>query len=349
MAYHFRNLVFEGGGVKGIAYVGAMEVLKEKGILSDIIRVGGTSAGAINAVLVGLDYKSAETRQILNRMDFEKFMDEDFGIMRDVKRLLSDFGWYKGDFFREWIGDLIAQKTGNPNVTFAQIQQQKKIKGFRDMYFMGANISTHFAEVFSHEHTPRMCLADAVRISMSIPLFFSSRRSPRGDIYVDGGVLDNYPVKLFDRKRYIEADNFKTHGLLTNYYKEHNTRLKRKKLDISPYIYNRETLGFRLDSEREIATFRDQAEPVAEPIDDFFDYTRNLLKTMLDAQANYHLHNDDWQRTIYIDTMGVRTTEFKITDSKKKALIDSGRKGAETYFKWYENPESRPVNRLDKI
>lgn len=56
MAYHFRNLVFEGGGVKGIAYVGAMEVLEEKGILKNITRVGGTSAGAINALLAGLNY-----------------------------------------------------------------------------------------------------------------------------------------------------------------------------------------------------------------------------------------------------------------------------------------------------
>ena len=51
MAYHFKNLVFEGGGVKGIAYIGAMQVLKDKGILPAIERVGGTSAGAINATL----------------------------------------------------------------------------------------------------------------------------------------------------------------------------------------------------------------------------------------------------------------------------------------------------------
>jgi NTE family protein len=346
MAYHFRNLVFEGGGVKGIAYVGALQVLEEKGILPDIMRVGGTSAGAINAVLVGLDYSPADTLQILNKLNFEKLMDDDFGVIRDVERLLSEFGWYKGDFFRKWIGELIAKKTGNANVTFDQVQQQKAAKGFRDMYFMGTNISTHFAEVFSHEHTPRTCLADAVRISMSIPLFFSSRRSPRGDVYVDGGVLDNYPVKLFDRERYLDDANIARHGEVTKYYKKHNAGLKRKKLDISPYLYNKETLGFRLDSEREIATFRDQAEPVAEPIDDFFDYTRNLLKTLVDAQANSHLHSDDWQRTIYIDTLGVKTTEFKITDAKKKALVESGRKGTETYFKWYDDPGSSPANRV---
>ncbi|MFO8085212.1 MAG: patatin-like phospholipase family protein [Desulfobacterales bacterium] len=346
MDYHFRNLVFEGGGVKGIAYVGAMKVLEEKRILPDIIRVGGTSAGAINAVLVGLNYSPAETQQILGKMNFEKFMDEDFGVLRDINRLMTQFGWYKGDYFREWIGDIIAQKTGNANVTFHQVQQQKAEKDFKDMYFMGTNISTHFSEVFSHEYTPRMCVADAVRISMSIPLFFASRRSFRGDVFVDGGMLDNYPVKLFDRQRYVDPKKTGTHTIFTDYYKRHNTSLKKKKLPISPYLYNKETLGFRLDSEKEIAMFRDQAEPVAETIDDFFDYTRNLIKTLIDAQTNYHLHSDDWQRTIYIDTLKVKTTDFKITEAKKKALVESGRNGTETYFAWYDDPENNPVNRL---
>ena len=346
MAYHFRNLVFEGGGVKGIAYVGALQVLKEKGILPAITRVGGTSAGAINAVLLGLNFTPSETLRILNKLDFKKFMDDDVGALRDTKRLLNEFGWHKGDFFREWISALIKKRTGNPEATFADVQAQKKQKGFRDMYFMGTNLSTHFAEIFSFERTPRICLADAVRISMSIPLFFASHRSPRGDIYVDGGVLDNYPIKLFDRQRYLDPDSLTTHGVETEYYVKHNRKLKRKKLDISPYLFNKETLGFRLDTAREIAVFRDQAEPVHKKIDDFGSYTLNLIRTVLDAQSNQHLHSDDWQRTIYIDTVGVKTTEFEITDAKKKALVDSGRKGTETYFKWFDDPASEPANRV---
>jgi NTE family protein len=345
MAYPFKNLVFEGGGVKGIAYVGAIKVLEEKGILPNIERVGGTSAGAINAVLVGLGYTSAQTMNIMNKLDFKKFMDDDFGVLRDVDRLLNEFGWHKGAFFRKWISKLIKKRTGNPDATFAEVQQQKKAKGFRDMYFIGANISTHFAEVFSHEHTPRMCIADAVRISMSIPLFFASHRSPRGDVYVDGGLLDNYPVKLFDRKKYLAQEDLSDHGQETKYYKKHNKLLKRKGLDISPYLYNKETLGFRLDSEKEIAVFRDQAEPAHAEITGFLSYSLNLIKTIMDSQSNTHLHSDDWQRTIYVDTLGVKTTDFSLTDAKKKALVESGCKGAETYLKWFDNPKSDPLNR----
>ena len=50
MSYCFKNLVFEGGGAKGIAYLGAMEVLEKKDILKNIERIGGASAGAINAL-----------------------------------------------------------------------------------------------------------------------------------------------------------------------------------------------------------------------------------------------------------------------------------------------------------
>ena len=68
--YHFRNLVFEGGGVKGIAYVGALEVLDKEGILRNIERVAGTSAGAMVAVLVGLGYTTKEISDILWDINF---------------------------------------------------------------------------------------------------------------------------------------------------------------------------------------------------------------------------------------------------------------------------------------
>lgn len=340
MEYQFRNLVFEGGGVKGIAYVGAMEVLKSKGILKNIKRVGGTSAGAINALLVGLNFSPAETKKILGKLNFNNFLDDDWGVVRDANRLINEFGWYKGDYFRDWISDLIKKKTKSSNATFNDVYKQKQAGGFRDMYFIGANLSTGYAEVFSYEHTPRMCLADAVRISMSLPLFFAAKRSPRGDVYVDGGLLDNYPIKLFDRKKYVE-----THAIEPSYYVQHNRKLRRIRKEISPYVYNQETLGFRLESAKEIAVFRDQAEPEHRKIDDLFDYIWSLVTTLMKSQENQHLHSDDWQRTIYIDTLGISTTDFDLSEKKKKALVESGRIHTKKYFEWYDNLKNQPANR----
>jgi NTE family protein len=341
MAYHFRNLVFEGGGVKGAAYVGAMEVLKEKGILSKIKRVGGTSAGAINATLLALGYTPGQQRTIIKKLDFTNFMDDSWGAVRDTDRLIKEFGWYKGKFFHEWISGHIKKQLGDANATFANLKEAGK----RDLYVYGTNLSTRFGEVFSHEHTPHMRIADAVRITMSMPLFFAAVRNARDDVYVDGGALNNYPVKLFDREKYIDADNVKKLGIQTDYYKKENKRFLRDHPNSSPYAYNCETLGFRLDSKQEIGVFRYGAEPVHHEINDFFDYVVSLVGIVIASQGNTHLHSDDWQRTIYIDTLGVGTTDFDLSAAVKAKLEVSGHKGATTYFKWYDNKKSNPINR----
>ena len=339
MAYPFKNLIFEGGGVKGIAYVGAIQEFENRQIMKNIKRVGGTSAGAINAVLLALGYTLKDTQKILMELNFNNFMDDSWGIIRDSNRLISDFGWYRGDFFKGWIGDRIHEKTGNENSTFNDLSNL----GFLDLYLVGTNLSTGFSEVFSAEHTPRMRVVDAVRISMSIPLFFAAVRDFRKDVFVDGGVFNNYPIKLFDREKYIEVDDLAKHARKTNYYKAEN---KSKPKTSSSYIYNKETLGFRLDSHLEIAVFRDGAEPPSEKIDDFFDYIGAVFRAILNVQENQHLHSDDWCRTIYINTIGVGTTEFDIDDQKKKKLVREGKKATDAYFNWYDkfDPNSPPMN-----
>jgi len=338
MPYHFRNLVFEGGGVKGIAYVGAMKVLEKREILPAIQRVGGTSAGAINATLLALGFTNDEQRKIMWEMDFKSLLDDSWGIVRDVNRLITRFGWYKGDFFLNWMGEHVKEKLGDPNATFRDL----KAAGRPDLYVYGTNLSTHFGEVFSIEHTPTTRIADAVRISMSIPLFFASVRNARNDVYVDGGLLNNYPVKLFDREKYVSADKMATR---TEYYEKQNEEFLKKHPQSSPYVYNKETLGFRLDTKQEIAVFRYGAEPQHTQVDDFFDYGKAILTTIMGFQGNLHIHSDDWQRTIYIDTCGVGTTDFDLPDSKKKELEASGEKGAAEYFKWFDSEESAPANR----
>lgn len=335
MKYHFRNLVFEGGGVKGIAYVGALSVLEEKGILQNIARVGGTSAGAIIALLLALDYSIPELRKILYSMDFNKFLDSSWGVIRNTERLLREYGWYKGDYFKSWISGLIEQKTGSKLTSFEELD---KLKLSRKLYLIGTNLSTGFAEIFSSAHTPKMSLAEAVRISMSIPLFFTAVRKQLNQVCVDGGVLDNYPIKLFDKKSYIDS-YYKT----TKYYEEVNTY---RRLNAGEtYVFNMETLGFRLDSSKEIKVFEGISPPESIEIKDFSEYIKRLVTTMMDSQQNRHLHSDDWQRTIYIDSLAVKTTDFEISTQKKNALVMSGRKCTEKYLSWFETSKDNIANK----
>jgi len=331
---YIHNLVFEGGGVKGIAYVGALRELDRRGVLPNIVRVGGTSAGAIVAVLVGLGYTPSEISDNLWSLDFNKLMDDSWGIIRDVSRLVEHFGWYKGDYFQRWIQELILSKTGSRDITFKDLDNLCKVDTkLRSIYLIGTNLSTGLSEVFSSIHTPSMRLSEAVRISMSIPLLFTAVTNNFGDVFTDGGVLDNYPVKIFDWPWYAsDANNTVKKG----YYASDlygSTKM----------VFNKETLGFRLDTRDEISLFRDHMQPSCSRnrINSFVEFIKALVGTLLDAQQNCHLHSDDWARTVYIDTLGARTTQFDISDDMKKALIVSGESGVSTYFNWLESEQRK--------
>lgn len=337
MNYFFKNLVFEGGGVKGIAYVGALEVLQERNILPQIKRAAGTSVGAIVAVLVGLGYTPEEIRKIMWELDFKNFLDSSWGILRDVQRLVKEYGWYKGDFFREWIGELIKRKTGKSETTFAEFAAMRNSKSsFKDIYLIGTNISTGFSEIFSAEHTPEMSIAEAARISMSIPLFFRAIRNNRKDVYVDGAVLNNYPVKVFDRTRYVRKNLVRT-----QYYAGINEEMKQQKRKRADYVYNKETLGFKLDGKEKLVMFRDGAELPRRNIDDFFEYTFAMINALMNVQNDRHLHSDDWQRTIYIDTFDIKAIDFGLSDDRKEDLLQSGRNYTQSYLEWYDNEEEK--------
>ncbi len=343
MTIQFRNLVFEGGGVRGIAYIGAMKLMKQHGALEYISRVGGTSAGAINALIYALGYDLSEQNDILDRTNFAEFKDSSSWFISNIRRLTKKFGWYKGDYFASWIGDLIRDKLGKRDATFKDL----KDSGLPDLYVIGTNLATRYAEVFSHERHADMPLATAVRISMSIPLFFASvRYGFRKDVYVDGGVIRNYPVKLFDRKKYIDMKNEAYAVRRIKYYNNENKIFLKEKPGRSPYVYNKQTLGLRLDTHEEIALFRYNELPKGKPIKGFTDYASALFGSLMQVQNNQHLHGDDWQRTIYIDTLDVGTTDFGLTKAEKDGLVNSGNKCAEKYFVWFENVKKSPINRI---
>lgn len=150
--------------------------------------------------------------------------------------------------------------------------------------------------------------------------------------------MDNYPIKLFDRKKYLDSGNYSE----TDYYRKINAAFIGSDRPISEYVYNKETLGFRLDTKEEISVFRDHAEPPHRKVDNFFDYTWALTHTVMEAQQSAHLHGDDWSRTVYIDTLGIQTTDFDLSDARKEELIKSGREGTLKYFDWYDSSDPKP-------
>ena len=155
-AQTYDNLVFEGGGVRGIAYCGALQVLEKNGVVKDLKRVAGTSAGAIQAALVSLNYSSAEITTIISELNIRKFNDGTMMFFGGSRRVLKNYGWYKGDVFLKWMGELVAKKTGNRDLTFKQLHDlAQKNPAFKDLYITATNLTKQRSELLSYERFSR--------------------------------------------------------------------------------------------------------------------------------------------------------------------------------------------------
>lgn len=324
----FQNLVFEGGGVKGIAYAGALAVLKEKGVLDDIRRVAGTSAGAITACLLAAGADAAKVREIVAATPFASFEDSDFGFVRDTWRLVKRYGWYKGDAFAKWMRAQIATLAGDADLDFRALAERTRSGPgtCRELYVVGTDLSAQRAAVYSAATTPEVPLWQAVRISMSLPLVFASVRRA-GDVWVDGGLTWNYPIDLFDRARYVgdaagEGD---------------------------AKAYNKATLGFRVDTRAEITAERRHFDLPPATVRSFPEYLKALIGFMTDMANRVHLEPRDWHRTVFIESHGIGTTAFDLGKEEIAALIASGRSGTRAYFEWFEGARgaAAPLNRAD--
>jgi NTE family protein len=300
MAYPFKNLVFEGGGVKGVAFGGALEVLDQHQILDQIENVAGTSAGAITATMVALGYSADYIKNEMLNLDFKTFKDGNF--FSDIERFATQFGWYKGEVFLDFMKSQVEGALGDAGATFTDLNNLRTSGNdkFKELYVVGTNLSERTDRVFSYASTPDMAIADAVRISMSYPLFFASRKLD-GDVYVDGGVLRNYPLGLFDPQTPDQ-----THpGLFRR----------------SP---NFETLGFHLG--------KNLLETRA--ITDLDQYAGNLFEAILAVQDVALMDNaDDVRRTVFINALGIQATDFDITPQQKQDLIQKGHEATANYLR----------------
>ncbi len=321
----YRNLVMEGGGIRGIAYGGALKELETQGILPGIQRVGGTSAGAIQAALLAVGYSPDEIIAVVNEMPVQQLNDGRLIFFGGSSRLIKQFGWYRGDKFTQVMDQLVARKTGSANYTLGQLHTLASQGKARDLYVTGTNLTRQCVQVFSYETHPEMRIADAVRISMSIPLYFRAvlldkqgrvvRQPAKGqevEVLVDGGLLANFPIDLFDSPKYFTVE---------------------KSVLAAQPLANPETLGLRLDRVEQIAydatvAGRQQLAP----------YTINSFGTYVGALYNLAIENlnparpTDWSRTISINTLHFSPKIKRMSTAQKKELMDSGQQGVQQFL-----------------
>jgi NTE family protein len=337
--YPFKNLVFQGGGVKSFAYHGALRVLDEKKILQQIERVAGTSAGALVALLLSFRLDIEDTIELIKKIDYSKIpvvkktsdpetpspgvniisreLDRLQGGMDAVNRLFRSYGWYASVNLSQILEDLIGSYCqGNSRATFADFESY----GFRELHVIATNISKHQVADFSARTTPDVAVADALLMSASYPLYFEALRFDgsdfgQGDYYVDGGILNNYPLHIFDGPAFAEESRHYMHGV------------------------NWETLGCRLFTPRE-------CPDLSRPITGLISYLDHLFDAIVEAQAiPFENSLIDQLRSISISNCCVGTTDVNIkpetSDPKYIELVNAGEAAAREYLEKYKLPTDK--------
>lgn len=293
--------VFAGGGIKGLAFAGALEVAEERGY-TDWVQLAGTSAGAITAMALAVGYGAKELREQLEGYDFRKIADYGAPLgIGEAENLLLRRGLTHGTGLHEWIVELLA-RAPKPAKTFKELSKQLRVVGVdlaHERMVVFPEDAALYVDGAGNRYVPEdFPIADAVRISAGYPYFFppvamKDASTGKEGVLVDGGVASAYPVFLFDKEE-----------------PEHPT------------------WGFRLygGSPPEQASYQPIHGP-AWPI----DMLKGVLETSMNALDKLEMKAFG-SRTISIPTGSVSTLNFQLSTAEKELLYDSGRKAAEEFF-----------------
>lgn len=301
------NAVFEGGGVRGISLAGAVEATERAG--RTFKRVAGTSAGSIVATLLAAGYEGEEMSRIIQGTSFTSFLKRapiyNTAVIGPAARVILKKGLYSGEAMESWIRGIL-QKKGI--VTFRDLPRGK-------LSIIASDITNGRILVLpdgleQYGISPEQFeVAKAVRMSCSIPYFFDPVRLrlngpvARGKSFteqfvyvVDGGLLSNFPMWLFDGKDQV------------NKSPDHRVP----------------TVGYQMIG---------KTDPQPHQIRGPFSMLQALVSTMLSAHDERYIEQSTFVRTVKIPTLGIGTTEFDITPAQSESLYAAGLKAGEDFFR----------------
>lgn len=289
--------VFAGGGVKAFTFVGALQVMEEKGFEFD--RLAGTSAGAIVATLIKIGYTSEEIFSLLDELDVQSFKDERLSLLPfSVAKWLHIYyklGLYKGNELEHWLKNVIEAKgvktfgdipRGSLRLIASDLTKGKIVVLPEDLKKYGV-----IPEKFP--------IARAVRMSCSIPFFFEpvklyDRGGGGGCSYtVDGGVLSNFPMWLF--------------------------------MDASEKKSKRPVIGFRLTPQLN--------DIPPKKIKNATSLFRALFETMMSAHDTRYISRDHAKNIVFLPIEDIKATDFELTSEQKKKLIVLGKEETNKFLK----------------
>jgi NTE family protein len=289
--------VFSGGGVKAIAYAGAVAAAEEAGY-RDWGQLAGTSAGAITAAALAVGYDARALTERL--MGFDLATVADIGWPRriaQVRNLIRHHAIARGLTLHGWIERLL-EEAPRPARTFGELSCRLRVVAtdlVHQRMVVFPDDAAKYLDAAGRPWEPaELPIADAVRMSAGYPFMFApwslvDAGSGQAGALVDGGIVSGFPVFLFDRAQPCHP-----------------------------------TWGFRLDGE----------QPQGRPIGGY-RWPVGMVRALLETSIGVHDHLEAAafsQRTVVIPTGTVPTLQFRLTDEKKRELWAAGHRAASDFF-----------------
>lgn len=315
------DLVLEGGGVKGSSLVGAVTALADNGDPYTFHRVAGTSAGAIVAGLLASGMDAPQVKGVMDNLDFSLFEDES-GFLSHIPgvgalaSLLLQEGLYAGGFLHDWLTDTLAAqgvhtwadlKEDDPGSALPPSQRYKLVVIVSDVSRgLMLRLPWDYEELLGID-PDTASVADAIRASASIPFFFRPWKMPTDAaitghdhiVCVDGGMLSNFPMSIFDRH------------------------------DNAPSRWP--TLGIKLSGRSTIRTEDWSADGNGVQL------AKSLLSTMIGAHDRSYVNDPQAiSRTIFVDTSAYRATDFRLSVEDKLAMFTKGHASGEKFLSTWD-------------
>ncbi len=318
------DLVLEGGGVKGIALVGAATALDEAGWR--FARVAGSSAGALVGAVIAAMQQAGEpmTRvdEIMRTLDYRRMLDRRaaakalrwWPMAANGWGLLFHLGMYRGHYMTQWahgvLGDLGVRTFADfafddpgsalePDQSYRLLVTASDLSRQRIMY-LPWDLAAYGVDARSYP------VSRAVRASAAIPFMFEPVRLKSSfgvSTLADGSLLRSYPIEVFDRH------------------------------DGKPDRWP--TIGIRLSSP---SSERAPAKPVTGPI----SLIQSLIYTTVDSTQIRHVSEPlDVDRSIFAKPRGVSWTDFDLTAEQQQSLFEAGHAAGRKWVKKY--PDGPPA------
>ena len=311
------DLVLEGGGVKGIGLVGAFSTLVDHDYTFH--RIAGTSAGAIVGALIAAGMPPEDLQRVMRTVDYGHFQDEGFvdhlGLVGKGISILFEKGIYEGRYLVEWLDgilmDLGARTFGDlriedPNSSLPPERAYKLVIMTSDVT-RGRLVRLPWDYPKYGLDADEQLVADAVRASMSIPFFYEPQRfygrDEQGErvrsFMVDGGMLSNFPIEVFDRTD-GKPPRWPTFGI---------------KLSSKP-------------SAPELQRFE---------VNGALGLAKAMVGTMTNFHDQMHIDDPSvLARTMFVDTQHVKATDFDIDEPQQDMLFTNGERGAGKFLSGWD-------------